>query len=77
MKRLMSKLACAALGLGLCFGSAASASIPVAMAPSASHPGTANLVSSRVIIIIVVVTRPEAARSLEHVDQTAEFDRVN
>jgi hypothetical protein len=79
MKRLKSKLACAALGLSLCFGSMASASIPVSMAPSSSQPNFLTPVSGRVIIVIIVVRvvgdLPQAA-SLEHVDQS-QFDQTN
>jgi len=72
MKRLMSKMAAAALALSFTFGTCASASTTVSLAPV--KPNT-------VIIIIgpqrvVIVTRP-VAQSLEHVDQAAEFDRTN
>lgn len=76
MKRLMSKVACAALGLGLCFGSLANATVPVAMAPAAAHAGAPSL-TSRAVIIIIIVTRPVLTHQLEHVDQSAEFDRTN
>lgn len=76
MKRLMSKMACAALGLSLCFGASASPRIPVAMAPmSQSASLKPTLVSSRVVIIIVIVTRP-VYQELEHADQ-GQFDRTN
>ncbi len=76
MKRLMSKVACAALGLGLCFGSLANAAVPVAMAPAAARAGAPAL-TSRAVIIIIVVTRPMLSQQLEHVNQAAEFDRTN
>lgn len=76
MKRLMSKIACAALGLGLALGASASPRIPVSMAPVSTQLSSLKPVSGRVIIIIIVVTRP-VAQALENVDQSAQFDRTN
>jgi len=72
MKRLMSKMASAALALSFTFGACASASVPVSLAP----------VKPNIIIIVVgphrvvVVTGPDT-KKLENVDQAAEFDRTN
>jgi len=72
MKNIMFKMAGTALGLSLCLGAYASPSIPVSMAP----------VKPNDIIIVtgphyyVVVTRP-VTKSLQTVDQAAEFDRTN
>lgn len=78
MKRFTFRLASAALGLSLCFGATASASIPVSLAPAQS-----NLTKPNDIIIVtgphyvVVVTRAAAQHMLEHVDQSAQFDGTN
>lgn len=78
MKNLTFKAATAALGLFLCFGATASASMPVAFAPTSN-----NLVKPNDVIIVtgphyvVIVTRPVAQQKLENVDQSAQFDSTN
>jgi hypothetical protein len=75
MKRLMSKIACAALGLGLAFGASASPRIPVALAPVSAPTASLRPTTGRVIIVIVIVTRA-MSHTLENVDQS-QFDRTN
>ena len=79
MKNFTFKMAAAALGLSLCFGATASASIPVALAPTSN-----NLAAKPKDIIIIVgsgryyvVTRPVAQQKLENVNQSAQFDSTN
>jgi hypothetical protein len=85
MKSLVSKITAAALGLALCFGASASASIPVAMAPASSQQSL-QTITSRYIVVVeyiyvgqigIVGDLPRTEQSLQHVDQAAEFDRTN
>jgi hypothetical protein len=76
MKRLMFKAASALVGLSLGLSAFASPRLPISMAPTGQQVSSLRPVSGR-IIIIIIVTRAAQAQSLEHVDQSAQFDRVN
>jgi hypothetical protein len=72
MNRLMSKMACAVLGLSLGCVAYASPTVPVSMAPA--KPNSIIIITGP--RVVVIVTRP-AQQSLQKVDQAAQFDRTN
>jgi hypothetical protein len=73
MKRIGLRLAGALFALSTCVGSSLNAKVPVSYAAPAGQQGAPDLISCRVVVVVIVVRNPQVS-SLEHVDAAKQFD---